>query len=637
MTRLYARLGGAPGMLVGAACLAVLAMYCTNRDMGGDPVTPRGDGVYRPVLARGDGHMMYLMARSTALDLDWSFDDDLARFGDPFGPVDREPRTKTGHIPMYQSIGAPLVWTPLIWIAEAGALVANVFGADIPLHGYTLWHQRFVFLSSVVFACGAVLLGLRLARRAGLGRWAPAYAATAVLLGTSLTYYATDMPSYSHAMDAFACAAFLAYWAATLGRSDRRRWLALGALLGVAGLARAQELAMGIVIAVEIAFAIAGDVRRRAVDWRMRALIWLGGGGLALIVALVVFAPQLYEWHVVFGDAFAVPQGPRFSRPGSPMVLELLFSPRNGWLSSAPIAYAGVIGLCCLPRRRRVLAAGLGAAVAIQVYIASTIFNWWSDASFGQRRLCDLSLPVVVGLAALLWRCGRLARRMRAPRSLVHLTCVVPLGLALSWNLGRVASLRGGKAPGNIRETSCCERFVPAFRPIAQWVYDRIGDPFELPASAIFAIRHGVSLRRWDELSGDYPLEPEFRQIHDDRLVHAKGEIQVGWPEAARYLVGGWTAPHHAGRPSRATTAPGATVLVPNLVPCDQQITAVLSAPGQQVTLRWDGDAVATATLGASWTPVRFVVHAMSVGTHELAIDPPGIAAATIQLEIVGD
>src|SRR4051794_7068932 len=158
--RLWAPAGRGPRLVLVAAFAAILGMYCTNQDMGGQPDAPRGDGVYRPVLARGDGHMLYLMARSTALDGDWVFDNDLARFGDPWN----EPRTKTGRKAIIHPIGPALVWTPMIWVAEAGAVVANLFGADIPLHGYTLWTQRFVFLSSALFGCGAVLLGRRLAK-----------------------------------------------------------------------------------------------------------------------------------------------------------------------------------------------------------------------------------------------------------------------------------------------------------------------------------------------------------------------------------------------------------------------------------------------------------------------------------------
>ena len=343
-----------PRVLLACACALVIGMYFHNHDMGGDPDTPRGDGKYRPVLARGDGHMMYLMARSTALDLDWNFDNDLARFGDPWN----EPRTKTGRKSIVHPIGPALVWTPLIWIAEGGAVVANVFGADIPLHGYTLWHQRFVFLSSVLFGCGAVLLGRRLAHKSFGAGWASAYAAVGVLLGSSLTYYSTYMPSYSHAMDAFACAAFLYYWASTLGRTDLRRWLVLGTLLGVAALIRTQESALGVVVAFEVAVRIVDAIRRTEDPWIPVARSWLTGGLVTLLVALVVFTPQLVEWHIVFGSATGLPQGARFTRFRAPMIAELLFSARNGWFSSTPIAYAGCIGLALFAWRRRVLGGG---------------------------------------------------------------------------------------------------------------------------------------------------------------------------------------------------------------------------------------------------------------------------------------
>src|SRR6185503_1504055 len=103
--------GRRPRWLVLAACALVAVMYFTNQDMGGDPHTPRGDGVYRPVLARGDGHMMYLMARSTALDGDWRFNNDLGQFGDPWNQA----LGADGRKVIPHPIGPPLVWTPLIW------------------------------------------------------------------------------------------------------------------------------------------------------------------------------------------------------------------------------------------------------------------------------------------------------------------------------------------------------------------------------------------------------------------------------------------------------------------------------------------------------------------------------------------
>src|SRR5580698_3932400 len=89
--RLVAPAGRWPRLVVAAACALILALYGSNPSSD-DAAHPPGDGQYHPVLARGDGHLLYLMARSTALDGDWVFDNDLARFGDPW----HAPMTSTG-------------------------------------------------------------------------------------------------------------------------------------------------------------------------------------------------------------------------------------------------------------------------------------------------------------------------------------------------------------------------------------------------------------------------------------------------------------------------------------------------------------------------------------------------------------
>jgi hypothetical protein len=617
---LVAPVGRRQRWLMVAACTLVATMYSTNQDMARQPDAPRGDGVYRPVLARGDGHLLYLMARSTALDGDWRFDNDLARFGDPW----RLRVTPTGRKGIVHPIGPALVWTPLIWIAQGGAVVANLFGAAIELHGYTLWHQRFVFLSSVLCGCGAVLLGLALARRVVGGAWAPSYAAVAVLLGTSLTYYVTYMPSYAHAMDACACAAFLFTWATTIGRCDRRRWLWLGALLGIAALIRVQELAMGIVVALEV---VVETVRRR-MRWRDSWRWWLGGA-CALAVAVVVLVPQLVEWHLVFGRATGLPQGVKFTRLEAPMIGEILFAPRNGWFSTTPVAYAAVLGLACVPRRARLIAAGLVAAVAIQVYLNSTILDWWGGAALGQRRLCSVTLPLVVGLASLLWRCGQLARRV--PVAGRHAIAVAILGPMVAWNLVRVIELRGGVPAPDALAPSCCARVAVPLRGLATWLYRRIGNPFQLPASAWYAWRHGVPIDRWDQSIGNYPLIPANDALLDDTLWAQRGVWRIPSAGLAPFLVDGWSRPVIAERPLRWTTAPAATVLVPNLLPYGQRLTLWLAPAGaQRARLRWNGAIVADVPL-AGWTAVAFDLPDIALHTNALTIEatPAAFTPAT--------
>jgi hypothetical protein len=489
--------------LVAAACLLVGAMYCTNTDWGGDPDSPRGDGKYRPVLARGDGHLYYLMARSTVFDGDWVFDNDLERFGDPFF----QKTTEAGRKAIPHPIGPTIVWAPVLATAQAAAWTLDQLGADIPLHGYTGFHQRIVFATSVLFAWIVVLLGWRAARRwGGGGPLGAAIATVAIFLGTSIVYYATYMPSYPHAMDACLAAAFLHYWATTVGRRDLRRFAALGGLLGAAALVRSQELALGVVVAIELGAAMAGAVPEG--QTRARWIGRLGAlGALALAVAVACFFVQLYEWHVVYGGWHLLPQGSRFTRYGHPLVLETLFSTRNGWIATTPLVALGALGLGVVVRRERIVGVGLLAVVVVQVYLCSTVFDWWAGASFSQRRLTSMTYPLIVGLAALLAAAARVAPR-RVPRAARIALAAVVLGWFVVWNLGEVFLLRAGKPAGGGPRPLCCAG-VP--KPLRGWIapiYDKLGNPFALPASAYYALRYDVPLARWDETAGQYALVP---------------------------------------------------------------------------------------------------------------------------------
>jgi hypothetical protein len=479
-----------------------------------------------------------------------------------------------------------------------------------------LWHQRFVFLSSVLAACAAVLLGRKLALRTIGGAWSSAYAAVAVLLGTSLTYYATYMPSYGHALDALACAAFLAYWASTIGRVDRRRWVMLGITLGVAMLIRMQDLAFGGVLVVEAV----------ATVWRSRTwktlVTWVLGGMFVLAIAMIVFAPQFVYWRLVYGTFLSMPQGARYTRLGSPMILEFLYSARNGWFSTTPIAYAGVIGLFCLPRRARLIACGLGAAVAIQIYLNSTIMDWWGMASFGARRMCSVTLPLVVGLAALFWRLSRLARKL--PVTLRHVVVIGVFGSFCAWNIRDIRKLRHGvAAPADLVPT-CCGHVPRWLRPTAQWVFDRIGNPFQFPANALFSIRHGVPLQRWDAIVGNYPIIPPADTLKDDRLWQQRGTFKISDPGAEPYLIGGFSSSLAADRRFRWTIAPVAKVLIPNLMPYRQRMRLWVAPGGSKsVEVAWDGDVVARRDLLTGWNQIEFEIEHVSVGEHELEIRAP--------------
>ena len=618
--------------LVVAACSLVGVMFCANTDWGGDPTSPRGDGKYRPVLARGDGHLYYLMARSTVFDGDWRFDNDLARFGDIWGAR----VTPAGRKGIPHPIGPALVWAPVLATAQGLAWTFDELGGDIPLHGYTGFHQRLVFATSVLFAWLTVLLGWRAARRWVGGRWGPCVAAIGVLLGTALAYYATYMPSYPHAMDAFFAAAFLHYWATTVGRADLRRFAILGGLLGAALLIRSQEIALGVVVAIEVVVASVRD--------RRQAARWIARGALTLAVALVFFGLQLYEWRVVYGHWMLLPQGPRFTRFTHPQLLEVLFSSRNGWLSTTPIAYLGVIGLCILPRKHRLVGAGLLAVVIVQAYLCSTVFDWWSSASFSQRRLVSMSYPLIVGLASLLVAGARLAARARVPRRARFAIALVPLGVLVWWNLAMVITLRGGKPANDGLHPMASEDAPWPLKAIARPIFRAIGNPFALPASAWFAVRHGVPLTRWDETAGNYALVPGLDDLTDGSYVRtARGQWNLGGGAGIEpWLLDGFgpSAPV-TGAPvgnARVVVDDSARALVPLLLPDGEHLRLWMLGPAH-ATILWNGEQVVDRELPAAWTPVDFDVPPalISVGMNTIEIDARGARIGKLELQFLAD
>jgi hypothetical protein len=616
-------MGRAPLAIVALAALTTAVMYCSNNNLDAHTEAPRGDGQYRPVMARGDGHMHFLFTRSLVFDRDVNLDNDLAQFGDPWN----QPITVTGRKNVMQQIGPSLVWAPVLAGADGAAMVANWFGADIQRHGYTLFHQRILFATSVLFAWLAMLFAIAVALKFFGGRWSATWAAVAALLGTSLTYYATYMPSYAHAMDAAACAIFLGYWALTYGDLRWRRAMWLGVWLGIATMVRAQDVLMGIVFALELGVLAFGA---RAQGIRVSTM-YLVRGVLCLAVVAVAYLPQLYVWKLFYGSWITTPQGPGQMRYSHPMVMEFLFSSRNGWLSTHPIAYLGVVGLLvgmvfgrALGPRVRMLSLAMTLVIIGQVYTNAVTYEWWSGASFGQRRMCSVTLPIVIGIAIMLRLCNRLFKRV--PTVARQSIAIIVLGYFVTWNLSWVGQLRHGASAGRNNTTSCCDDVPKSLKSIAAPIYRVLGNPFALPASAWFAWQHGVELKRWDRIVGNYPLVPGVLGYQDGSYRNAVATWNLTDDGGTPYLLGGYGPPQTGeGKRWRWTVEPRASALLPILMPEPHRITIPLFANASRdqqlpVVIRANGNVVADVKLGPGWTPVTFDTDG-SVGENVIDIE----------------
>ncbi|HLL22346.1 MAG TPA: hypothetical protein VK427_09455, partial [Kofleriaceae bacterium] len=216
----------------------------------------------------------------------------------------------------------------------------------------------------------------------------------------------------------------------------------------------------------------------------------------------------------------------------------------------------------------------------------------------------------------------------------------------IAWNIDRVVVLRAGQAAPDALQP-CCERAPPWLRGSMQWAFDRVGNPFEFPANAIFALRHGVELQRWDRVVGNYPVMPNFDQLSKNELVGVSGRWRVGFPDTEQYLIGAFSPSRPGTRPFRWTRSRAVSVLVPNIVPNDQHVTVWLAPAGaRRVTVRWNGRVVHDGDLVDGWNQIGFTLTRPGVGEHELTLEselgsiaespePVGVAIHSIDLRVV--
>src|SRR5262249_25078597 len=145
-------------------------------------------------------------------------------------------------------------------------------------------------------------------------------------------------------------------------------WAVVGALAGLAGLMRPQDLFILMVPFLDIGSSILNFIRRR--EWKSLGRPFCAAA-LLVLSALVVFSPQAYAWKHMFGRWFVVPQGSNFMRWTHPNLDGVLFGSAGGLLIWTPILSASFLGLVAAPfvPKLRKIAGPLLLVVFVATYI----------------------------------------------------------------------------------------------------------------------------------------------------------------------------------------------------------------------------------------------------------------------------
>lgn len=495
-------------------------------------------------------------------------------------------QTPTGMPANVFGIGPAVFEVPFFVTGHAIALVTGARS-----DGFSSWEIRLYTWASIFFSVGAIVFAYRLARRRLNLTTLALVGPVACALAGPVVYYAVRQPGYAHPLATFFAAWFVDEWDRSYDDTPRTRrtWLKLGALLGAAALARPQLALWGVLLvhpAVE-------DVRATR-DAKV-ALNWLAGAA----AALVVFSPQLVAWKILYGDFYVVPQGPDFMRWDAPCWSETLFSSRNGLFTWAPAYLAFAIALCALVRRLPRLVLFLLLGVALQAIANGAAWDWWAGGSFGGRRFDSTYVAFAFGAAVIVeWIAHVVPRalergaawRMRASAGAALATAFVVLELVVA-NLHYASKITATSARITGGEA-------------ASAVFDRLGGTHgrvasvasalsNLPARALFAWKHDVSLDAYDRVVGVHVLGDTYPGLN----AHGDTKIAV--------------LPPPAGGRGRVLVGLNRTGAIDVDVPLD--------GPG---TVRWNGTEV----------PPHFHTDDLRRGANDLDID--GSCTRPIRIEV---
>lgn len=354
-----------------------------------------------------DGVFYYAYARSAVFDGDLHFANDIRAAyptaGDhfPTRALDGD-LTATGYVNNVFAPGTAAVWLP--WVALARG-AAGLLG--VPVSGYEWPFVRVLAALSMLAGLTAFWLGYRLTAPL-VGRTAALLATVTLMCATPLLYYQFRDPFYSHPAASLAVALLLtAWWSRHAAIDQPRTGFLIGALIGLAALVRWQYAIYGVLPLLSAASWLWSSraTPPRAFRTATRYLLTVAAG------AALPLSIQLAIWHTLYGTWLTIPQGDGFMTWDLAYLGPLLLSPFRGLLAWMPVFFPALAGLVWLARRRPALGVPLLIVLLLQLYVNSSLPDWFAGGGYGPRRFTGETVILVIGYGYLL---AQIAPRARA-------------------------------------------------------------------------------------------------------------------------------------------------------------------------------------------------------------------------------
>lgn len=339
----------------------------------------------------GDGRYYFSYLPSVVIHHTFNFSNSFTRLGIVSN------KTPLGLPANKYAIGASVVWLPAFLLAHIMLLPFSA--AD----GYNRWYQIIIGIGNI----SLVFLGLIFLKKTLKIFFSETIASVTVLflfLGTNLLFYGAVDVINSHSASFFASSMVLYFW---LQKPTLRNALFLGFFLSLLALIRFQDIIFFLLPLTTLVVKRFGN---------------LPYFSLTLALACITFIPQLFVWHILWGNWFLNPYllHERFYF-SNPQVLGVLFGKTSGLFLWTPMITLCIIGIYFFVKKQRMIGVIFSLLLLVELYIVSSWSTWWQGASYSGRMFTSCLPFLSFGLAQLLSR----QRIQRIVITLCLLLCMV--------------------------------------------------------------------------------------------------------------------------------------------------------------------------------------------------------------------
>jgi hypothetical protein len=339
------------------------------------------------IVGDGSGYYLYLPATFIYQDFSYQFarnpELNNAYYGEPAVAIDELENGKFFNRYYY---GTSILMLPFFVLACIMAWVAG-----FPIDGYSLPFQVFMTLSAISY----FLAGLEFLRRTLLQLQLSPVSVFATIIsiaiGTNLTTYVWNYPSFSHVYVFFLVSAML-YLAQQFGKNQLFKPLLLLILVvGLTFVTRPTSILAVLVLPMfwgtSIKSTLAGFKRNGIA-------IFVGFLGVFLFVflQLLFYRVQLGGWELwSYKTAWFDFLNPHW--------FEFMFGYRKGLFVYSPLLLFAIPGLMVLYKSNKVGAILIALIIGLASYVLSSWSQWWFGGGFGSRSMIDFYPLFAIGMA----------------------------------------------------------------------------------------------------------------------------------------------------------------------------------------------------------------------------------------------